>query len=76
MGTPLIITEEDSTDRFFVKAIYAEGTCKADLQVRTEGNRRVLRSIHLYRLDAILADGYRVRSPRGVRQRVTATLDG
>lgn len=65
-----------------VKAIYAdgelpeEGTCKSSLQVRTEGGRRVQRTIRLYRLDMILAVGYRVRSPRGVqfRQWATATL--
>lgn len=73
--TPQAVTQH-------VKAIYAEGelteaaTCKPDLQVRTEGKRHVQRSIRLYRLDIILAVGYRVRSPRGVqfRQWATATL--
>ncbi|WP_448203592.1 virulence RhuM family protein [Azospirillum sp. sgz302134] len=73
--TPQAVTQH-------VKGVYAEGelteeaTCKSDLQVRTEGNRRVQRSIRLYRLDMILAVGYRVRSPRGVqfRQWATATL--
>jgi hypothetical protein len=73
--TPQAVTQH-------VKAIYAEGelteeaTCKPDLQVRTEGKRRVQRAIRLYRLNMILAIGYRVRSPRGVqfRQWATTTL--
>lgn len=56
--------------------IQAEGTVKDNLTVQTEGRRRVSRSIKMYRLDMILAVGYRVRSPRGVqfRQWATATL--
>lgn len=44
-----------------LKAIYAEGelaeeaTCKDFLQVRSEGNRSVSRSVNHYRLEAILA---------------------
>lgn len=51
-------------------------TCKKYLQVRTEGNRQVQRSLRHYNLDAILAVGYRVRSPRGTafRQWATARL--
>ena len=62
-----------------VKAVYAEGelieeaTCKQDLRVQTEGKRRVSRSIKLYRLEMILAVGYRVRSPRGTQFRQWAT---
>ncbi|MGE5475778.1 MAG: virulence RhuM family protein [Bacteroidales bacterium] len=55
----------------------AEGaTVKEYLTVRSEGPRQVSRSIKMYRLDMILAVGYRVRSPRGVqfRQWATATL--
>lgn len=58
-----------------LKAIYAEGeiseaaTCKRYLQVRSEGGRQVRRSVRFYNLDAILAVGYRVRSPRGVEFR-------
>jgi hypothetical protein len=43
-----------------IRAIHTEGelteeaTCKQDLQVRTEGKRRVSRSIKLYRLEMIL----------------------
>lgn len=53
-----------------------ESTCKEYLQVRTEGNRKVRRSLRHYNLDAILAVGYRVRSPRGTafRQWATARL--
>jgi hypothetical protein len=40
-------------------------TVKESLTVQTEGNRNVQRTLTLYNLDAILAVGYRVRSPRG-----------
>ncbi|TXI47883.1 MAG: hypothetical protein E6Q50_12480 [Lysobacter sp.] len=42
-----------------------EATCKDDLQVRSEGGREVRRTVKLYRLEPILAVGFRVRSPRG-----------
>jgi hypothetical protein len=65
-----------------LQSIYDEGelleesTCKQYLQVRTEGNRKVRRSLRHYNLEAILAVGYRVRSPRGTafRQWATARL--
>lgn len=41
--------------------------------VRTEGTREVARLIDHYHLDAILAVGYRVRSPRGTQFRRWAT---
>ncbi|MBT9517836.1 MAG: virulence RhuM family protein [Methyloversatilis discipulorum] len=44
-------------------------TVKESLTVQTEGARQVERKITLYNLDAILAVGYRVRSPRGVQFR-------
>lgn len=44
-----------------------EATCKESLQVRAEGSRRVCRKIRIYNVDAILAVGYRVRSPRGAQ---------
>lgn len=44
-------------------------TVKESLTVQTEGRRRVQRPVALYNLDAILAVGYRVRSPRGVQFR-------
>jgi hypothetical protein len=44
-------------------------TVKESLTVQTEGSREVQRKITLYNLDAILAVGYRVRSPRGVQFR-------
>ncbi len=56
-----------------LKALFEEGeldqgaTCKDYLQVRDEGGRQVQRSIKHYNLDAILAVGYRVRSPRGTQ---------
>ena len=58
-----------------LKAIFAEGelaeaaTCKEYLQVRSEGNREVSRSLRHYRLEAILAVGFRVRSHRGTQFR-------
>ena len=60
-------------------ALYAEGelaeaaTCKDYLQVRTEGGRQVKRTLRYYNLEAILAVGYRVRSPRGTQFRQWAT---
>lgn len=62
-----------------LKAIFVEGelsessTCKEYLQVRQEGKRQVERSLRHYNLDAILAVGYRVRSPRGTQFRIWAT---
>lgn len=58
-----------------LKNLFAEGeldpvaTVKESLTVQTEGSRQVSRSLTLYNLDAILAVGYRVRSPRGVQFR-------
>ena len=66
--TPQAITQ-------LLRTIYEDGelveeaTCKELLQVRTEGARQVTRSLRHYSLDAILAVGYRVRSPRGVQFR-------
>lgn len=48
-------------------------TVKESLTVQMEGNREVRRKVTLYNLDAILAVGYRVRSPRGVQFRRWAT---
>jgi len=62
-----------------LKAVYEEGeireeaTCKESLQVQQEGEREVRRRLRFYNLDAILAIGYRVRSPRGVQFRRWAT---
>jgi hypothetical protein len=55
------------------REISEEATCKDYLQVRMEGERRVQRAIKHYSLDAILAVGYRVRSPRGIQFRQWAT---
>lgn len=65
-----------------IKAVYEDGelspeaTCKELLQVRTEGQREVHRSLKNYNLDMILAVGYRIRSERGTqfRQWATTTL--
>ena len=58
-----------------LKNIFEDGeldpaaTVKESLTVQIEGNREVQRPVTLYNLDAILAVGYRVRSPRGVQFR-------
>ena len=53
--------------------ISPEATCKSYLQVRSERERQVRRTVKFYNLDAILAVGYRVRSPRGTQFRRWAT---
>jgi hypothetical protein len=66
-----------STDNvgLHLKNIYEDGelsreaTTEESSVVQTEGTRQVLRPVTLYSLDAILAVGYRVRSPRGVQFR-------
>jgi len=50
-----------------------EATIRKFRIVRREGNREVGRLIEHYSLDAILAVGYRVRSPRGTQFRRWAT---
>lgn len=54
----------------------AEATVKESLTVQREGNREVKRKTLFYRLEMILAVGYRVKSPRGTqfRQWTTANL--
>ena len=58
-----------------LKNIFGDGelaptaTVKESLTVQIEGGREVQRPVTLYSLDAILAVGYRVRSPRGVQFR-------
>ena len=62
-----------------LKAVYAEGelteaaTIKSYLIVRNEGGRQVSRPVMHYNLPAVLAIGYRVRSPRGTQFRQWAT---
>ena len=62
-----------------LKAIYAEeelaeaATIKSHLIVRMEGSREVSRPVLHYSLQAILAVGFRVRSPRGTQFRQWAT---
>src|SRR5690625_1951782 len=66
-----------STDNIglHLKNIYADGelsseaTAEESSVVQTEGQRQVRRPVTLYNLDAILAVGYRVRSPRGAQFR-------
>lgn len=49
--------------------ISREATTEESSVVQTEGSREVRRPVTLYNLDAILAVGYRVRSPRGTQFR-------
>jgi hypothetical protein len=62
-----------------LRGVFAEGelieaaTCKDYLQVRSEGGREVSRKLRHYRLEAILAVGFRVRSHRGTQFRQWAT---
>ncbi len=62
-----------------LKNLYREGellpeaTIRKFRIVRREGAREVARRIEHYNLDAILAIGYRVRSPRGTQFRTWAT---
>jgi hypothetical protein len=66
-----------STDNvgLHLKNIFADGelsreaTTEDSSVVQIEGSREVQRPVNLYNLDAILAVGYRVRSPRGVQFR-------
>lgn len=66
-----------STDNvgLHLKNIYEDGelnreaTTEESSVVQNEGGREVQRPLTLYNLDAILAVGYRVRSPRGVQFR-------
>lgn len=66
-----------STDNIglHLKNIYAENelsqesTTEESSVVQQEGDREVQRTLTLYNLEAILAVGYRVRSPRGVQFR-------
>jgi len=62
-----------------LRGVYADGeitpeaTIRKFRMVRLEGVRQVTRMIDHYNLDAILAVGYRVRSPRGAQFRRWAT---
>ena len=51
----------------------AEATVKEYLTVQTEGKQQVRRPVIFYRLEMVLAVGYRVRSPRGTQFRRCAT---
>jgi len=51
------------------KELMESATCKDYLQVRTEGQRQVERTLKHYSLEMILSVGYRVRSARGTQFR-------
>ncbi|MBI4775370.1 MAG: virulence RhuM family protein [Deltaproteobacteria bacterium] len=62
-----------------LKNIFLEGeldqaaTCKDFLQVQTEGNRKVRRSLRFYKLDVVISVGYRIKSHIATRFRQWAT---
>jgi hypothetical protein len=70
---------DKSTISKHLKNIYEEGELEQNptvakfATVQTEGTRQISRDIEYYNLNAILAVGYRVKSPRGVQFRRWAT---
>ncbi len=64
---------EHLTNIFDEGELNREATIRRFRIVRSEGSRRVEREIEHYRLEAILAVGYRVRSTRGTQFRQWAT---
>lgn len=83
-GQTVWLTQREMAELFHVstdniglhlKNIYEDGelvrqaTTEESSVVQTEGKREIRRPVTLYNLDAILAVGYRVRSPRGVQFR-------
>ena len=62
-----------------IQNIIAEGEVKREATIRKfrivqkEGARNVEREVEFYNLDAIIAVGYRVKSPRGTQFRIWAT---
>lgn len=70
-----------STDNIslHLKNVYFEGELDENLTtedssvVQIEGNRKILRAVKLYDLDAIISVGYRINSLRGTQFRIWAT---
>ncbi len=62
-----------------LKSIYQEGeldedsTCTKNVQVATEGDREVTRTVKTYNLDTIISVGYRVNSRKATNFRIWAT---
>ncbi len=61
------------TDIFDSQELKRKSTTEDSSVVRTEGSRRVRRTLTHYNLDAIISVGYRVNSRQGVRFRQWAT---
>jgi len=67
-----LFCRDKSTISKHLKNIYEEGELEENstvakfATVQTEGTRQISRDIEYYNLNAILAVGYRVKSPRGV----------
>ncbi len=87
-GETVWLTQREMAELFSVsqdniglhlKNIYEDGeltreaTTEESSVVQIEGKREVRRPLTLFRLDAVLAVGYRVRSPRGVQFRQWAS---
>ncbi len=87
-GETVWLSQRDMADLFqttpqnvtmHIASLYEEGelveaaTCKDYLQVRSEGERQVQRSVKHYNLDVIISVGYRVKSLRGTQFRIWAT---
>lgn len=68
-----------NTINHHIKGIYADGELPPEATIRRyrivqiEGERQIARLVEHYNLSAILAVGYRVRSPRGTQFRQWAT---
>jgi hypothetical protein len=73
----LFQTDRTSINRH-ISNIYKSGelnkdsTCAKFAQVQFEGDRKVVRNIHIYNLDVIISVGYRVNSRRGIEFRIWA----
>jgi len=74
-----LFQRDKSTISRHLKNIYEDGELEAKATVanfatvQTEGTRQVSRDVEYYNINAIIAVGYRIKSPRGVQFRKWAT---